>query len=47
MRQYANIYLVVGILSAFIIFSAISFVYIEDSISNNSSASLHEKRLQD
>jgi hypothetical protein len=45
-KEYANIYLVVGILSLFVLFSIVTFYFMSTHINNNSSATIYEKTLQ-
>lgn len=44
--QHANIYVVTGIMIVLVIFSIISFIIIEDNISNGSSAQIVKEQLQ-
>ena len=45
-KEYANIYLVTGIISVLVVFSIITFIIIEDNISNGSSAQIMKEKLQ-
>jgi len=44
-KEFANIYLVTGIIASLVIFSAITFIIIENNISNGSSAQIAKERL--
>jgi len=43
--QHANIYVVTGIMTVLVIFSMISFIIIEDNITNGSSAQIIKEQL--
>ncbi|WP_331774075.1 hypothetical protein [Sulfurospirillum sp. 1612] len=45
-KEYLNIYLVTGILTLFVIFSVITLYFIQKDITNNTSATLLEKKLK-
>ena len=45
-KEFANIYLVAGIITSLVIFSIITFIIIEDNISNGSSAQIVKEQLQ-
>jgi len=45
-KEYVNIYLITGIITALVIFSIITFIIIEDNISNGSSAQIVKEQLQ-
>ncbi len=44
--NYKNIYLVTGILSIFVLFSVVSFIYLENKISKGSSVQIYEKNIK-
>lgn len=44
-KEFANIYLVAGIITALFVFSIVTFVVIEDNISNGSSAQIVKEQL--
>lgn len=46
-KDYANIYLVTGIITVLVVFSVITFVIIEDNISSGSSAQIVKEQLQE
>jgi|GEM_PF-2826881 len=43
-KEYLNIYLVTGILTLFVIFSAMTLYFIQKDITNNTSAALLKKK---
>lgn len=45
-NEYKNVYLVVGILSLFVLFSITTFIIINYTISNNSSATIYERSIE-
>jgi hypothetical protein len=45
-KEFANIYLVTGIIAALVIFSTITFIIIEDNISSGSSVQMLKERIQ-
>ncbi len=44
-KKYANIYLVVGILAIFVIFSVVTLYFMYDNISNRSSVHIKNEKL--